>query len=105
MDDCPRQDPAYRPAKGKPRFGGAFLYVDNPATRHGSSGSPTAISLGTARRGRPAVAQWLAGIASHRFVEGTNPHGPRSCFRAEAVSATETTLHRIAGSTSFAPQQ
>src|SRR4051794_35929558 len=26
MDDCPRQDPAYRPAKGKPRFGGAFLH-------------------------------------------------------------------------------
>src|SRR3954468_20826426 len=26
MDDCPRQDPAYRPAKGKPREGGAFLF-------------------------------------------------------------------------------
>src|SRR5689334_15442246 len=25
MDGCTRQDPAYRPAKGKPRLGGAFL--------------------------------------------------------------------------------
>src|SRR4051794_31390920 len=25
MDGCSRQDPAYRPAKGKPRHGGAFL--------------------------------------------------------------------------------
>src|SRR4051794_8871347 len=25
MDDCPRQNPAYRLAKEKPRFGGAFL--------------------------------------------------------------------------------
>ena len=28
MDDCPRQDPAYRPAKEEPRFGGAFLWLD-----------------------------------------------------------------------------
>src|SRR5437016_1679215 len=25
MDGCPRQNPAYRPAKGRPRSGGAFL--------------------------------------------------------------------------------
>jgi hypothetical protein len=31
-----RQDPAYRPAKGKPRSGGAFLFADNSVTRHGS---------------------------------------------------------------------
>jgi len=29
MDDCPRQDPAYRPATGRPRCGGAFLYADS----------------------------------------------------------------------------
>ena len=26
MDDCSRQDPAYRPAKEEPRFGGALLF-------------------------------------------------------------------------------
>src|SRR3954468_3806482 len=31
MDDCPRQDPAYRPAKGKPRYGGAFLFAVDSA--------------------------------------------------------------------------
>jgi len=32
MDGCARQNPAYRPAKGKPRFGGAFLRVRSFAT-------------------------------------------------------------------------
>jgi endoglycosylceramidase len=27
MDGCTRQDPAYRPATGRPRFGGAFLLI------------------------------------------------------------------------------
>jgi hypothetical protein len=28
MDGCSRQDPAYRSAKGKPRYGGVFLYSE-----------------------------------------------------------------------------
>jgi DNA-binding SARP family transcriptional activator len=28
MDDCSRQNPAYRPATEKPRLGGAFLWAD-----------------------------------------------------------------------------
>lgn len=57
MDGCPRQNPAYRPAKGKPRSGGAFLCPGSPATRPGSAtGRPAAIAAGTARRGPPDVA-------------------------------------------------
>ncbi len=32
MDGCSRQNPAYRPAKEKPRSGGVFLSDDWPAT-------------------------------------------------------------------------
>src|SRR4051812_18466533 len=75
MDDCPRQDPAYRPAKGKPRSRGAFLFPDNRAPRHGPLQEVQRRSLlEPLGAGARVSAQWLVGIASHRL--GDVPRGP-----------------------------
>lgn len=38
MDDCPRQNPAYRPANGRapPRWGSFYIAVARPGRRYGS---------------------------------------------------------------------
>ena len=77
-----RQNPAYRPAKGKPRSGGAFLCVDSLGSRHvrkvGQPGAISMESLGAGVRSLPpttihTAGAFLAGAADAR--KGSLPRG------------------------------
>jgi hypothetical protein len=44
-----RQNPAYRPAKEKPRFGGAFLCVQSLGSRHAGPDESVTVTPGFSR--------------------------------------------------------
>lgn len=122
MDGCPRQDPAYRPAKGRPRYGGAFLCVGKPVTRHGSLREVQRRSLAvkpkeekkailnavekleahgeqlvplrlTIRTGTPARRSWLLRGSRRRYVGW--PHDIAGTCRSPAGGARGMRCRRV----------
>ena len=89
MDDCSRQDPAYRPATEKPRLGRASPFED-PALGRGSmdtSSNPAGTSVvphtGVCQAGR----RFSAGDGRHRAPRGLGGH--RWSHRRAGVNAAE----------------
>ena len=78
MDGCTRQDPAYRPATERPRFGGAFLFRDT----RGVLRAVTIALLAATVAASPAAAAFTPTQDQTLGHEGrwvTDAQGPRSC--------------------------